>query len=260
MKKIFLTALVLFSATINLLFAQQKHDFSLADSVFLLDGKPFQMISGEIHYPRVPREAWRQRMKMAKAMGLNTIGTYVFWNLHEPQKGVYDFSGNNDIAAFVSIAKEEGLWVVLRPSPYVCAEWEFGGYPYWLQNEKGLIVRSTESKYTSAYTDYIKALAKQLAPLQINHGGNILMIQVENEYGSYGSDKEYLAMNKQIYHEAGFDGLLYTCDPAGDVKKGHLDGVFPAVNGIDKPSQVKKITRDNFNGKGPFYVAEWYPA
>jgi len=137
---------------------------------------------------------------------------------------------------------------------------EFGGYPYWLQNEKGLIVRSKEASYTAAYKNYINALAKQLAPLQINHGGNILMIQIENEYGSYGSDKEYLELNKKIYNEAGFDGLLYTCDPAADVRNGHLNGLLPAVNGIDKPSKVKKIVRDNFNGKGPFYIAEWYPA
>ncbi|MGF2411046.1 glycoside hydrolase family 35 protein [Ferruginibacter sp.] len=240
--------------------AQQKHSFALGDSVFLLNGKPFLMISGEMHYPRVPREAWRQRMKMAKAMGLNTIGTYVFWNLHEPQKGVYDFKGNNDIAAFVKIAQEEGLWVVLRPSPYVCAEWEFGGYPYWLQNEKGLIVRSKEPSYTKAYRNYLMAVGKQLAPLQINRGGNILMVQIENEYGSYGNDKEYLALNKQLFIEAGFDGLLYTCDPARDVANGSLQGLMPAVNGIDKPAQVKKIVRDNYNGKGPFYIAEWYPA
>lgn len=240
--------------------AQQQHSFALGDSVFLLDGKPFQMISGEMHYPRVPREAWRQRMQMAKAMGLNTIGTYVFWNLHEPQKGMYDFNGNNDIAAFVKIAQEEGLWVVLRPSPYVCAEWEFGGYPYWLQNEKGLIVRSKEASYTKAYRNYLLALGKQLAPLQINHGGNILMVQIENEYGSYGNDKEYLALNKQLFVEAGFDGLLYTCDPARDVANGSLPGLMPAVNGIDKPAEVKKIIRDNYNGKGPFYIAEWYPA
>ena len=240
--------------------AQQKHSFALGDSVFLLDGKPFQMISGEMHYPRVPREAWRQRMQMAKAMGLNTIGTYVFWNLHEPQKGMYDFSGNNDIAAFVKIAQEEGLWVVLRPSPYVCAEWEFGGYPYWLQNEKGLIVRSKEASYTKAYRNYLMAVGKQLASLQINHGGNILMVQIENEYGSYGNDKEYLALNKQLFIEAGFDGLLYTCDPARDVANGSLPGLLPAVNGIDKPAEVKKIVRDNYNGKGPFYIAEWYPA
>jgi beta-galactosidase len=238
----------------------QQHTFTLSDSAFVLDGKPFQMISGEMHYPRVPREAWRARMKMAKAMGLNTIGTYVFWNLHEPQKGKFDFSGNNDVAEFVKIAREEGLWVILRPSPYVCAEWEFGGYPYWLQNEKGLIVRSKEAKYLKEYETYIKEIGKQLAPLQINHGGNILMVQIENEYGSYGSDKEYLAINERLFKEAGFDGLLYTCDPAKDVAKGHLPGLLTAVNGIDNPAQVKKLIRENHDGKGPFYIAEWYPA
>lgn len=136
----------------NSLFAQQAaHVFTLGDTDFLLDGKPLQIISGEIHYPRVPKEAWRQRLQMAKAMGLNTISTYVFWNLHEPLKGRYDFTGNNDVAAFVKIAQEEGLWVILRPSPYVCAEWEFGGYPFWLQNEKGLVVRSKDAKYLEAY-------------------------------------------------------------------------------------------------------------
>ncbi len=237
-----------------------RHSFSLADSTFLLDGKPFQMISGEMHYPRVPREAWRARMKMAKAMGLNTIGTYVFWNVHEPQKGKYDFTGNNDIAQFVKIAKEEGLWVVLRPSPYVCAEWEFGGYPYWLQNIKGLEVRSKEPQYLQAYKNYINEIGKQLAPLQINHGGNILMVQIENEYGSYGSDKEYLDINRKMFIDAGFDGILYTCDPEAAIKDGHLPGLLPAINGIDQPEKVKSLIRQNYNGKGPFYVAEWYPA
>jgi len=236
------------------------HSFALGDSVFLLDGKPFQMISGELHYPRVPREAWRARMKMAKAMGLNTIGTYVYWNVHEPEKGHYDFSGNNDIAAFVNTAREEGLWVVLRPSPYVCAEWEFGGYPYWLQEEKGLVVRSKEQKYLQAYRNYIKEIGKQLAPLQVNHGGNILMVQVENEYGSYSNDKEYLDINRKIFQEAGFDGLLYTCDPEPAIKDGHLPGLLPAINGIDDPAKVKQLIRTWHNGKGPFYIAEWYPA
>jgi beta-galactosidase len=237
-----------------------KHSFTLSDSAFLLDGKPFQMISGEMHYPRVPREAWRARMKMAKAMGLNTIGTYVFWNLHEPQKGKFDFSGNNDVAEFVKIAKEEGLWVILRPSPYVCAEWEFGGYPYWLQNEKGLVVRSKEEKYLKEYETYIKEVGKQLAPLQVNHGGNILMVQIENEYGSYGSDKEYLAINQRLFKEAGFDGLLYTCDPPEAMANGHLPGLLPAINGIDDPVKVRKTIGENHGGKGPFYIAEWYPA
>lgn len=240
--------------------AQSKNSFTYNDSTFLLNGKPFQLISGEIHYPRVPKEAWRHRMKMAKAMGINTIGTYVFWNVHEPQKGQYDFSGNNDIAAFVKIAQEEGLWVVLRPSPYVCAEWEFGGYPYWLQNEKGLIVRSTESKYLNAYKKYIMQVGKQLAPLQVHRGGNIILVQVENEYGSYSNDKDYLEINRKLFIEAGFDGVLYTCDPAKDVAKGNLPGLFPAINGVDKPSQMKSLVRKYNNGKGPFFIAEWYPA
>ena len=241
-------------------YTQQHHSFALGDSVFLLDNKPFQMISGEMHYSRIPREAWRQRMRMARAMGLNTIGTYVFWNVQEPEKGKFDFTGNNDIAAFVRTAQEEGLWVVLRPSPYVCAEWEFGGYPYWLQNEKGLVVRSKEKRYLMEYKRYLMALGRQLAPLQVNHGGNILMIQVENEYGSYGDDKEYLAINRKIFREAGFDGLLYTCDPPYDLAKGHLPGLLPAVNGLDNPEKIKQLVRRYNNGKGPFYVAEWYPA
>lgn len=239
---------------------QAKHTFKLGENDFLLDEKPFQIISGELHYPRVPKEAWRARMKMAKAMGLNTIGTYVFWNLHEPQKGKFDFSGNNNIAEFVKIAQQEGLWVILRPSPYVCAEWEFGGYPYWLQNEKGLVVRSTEKQYLEEYKKYILEVGKQLAPLQVNHGGNIIMVQVENEYGSYAADKNYLDINRKMFIEAGFDGLLYTCDPAADVKDGHLAGLLPAVNGIDNPAKIRQLVNENHAGKGPYFIAEWYPA
>lgn len=238
---------------------QQKHTFALGDNAFLLDGKPFQIISGEMHYTRIPREAWKARMKMAKAMGLNTISTYVFWNVQEPQKGVFDFSGNEDIAAFIKDAQEEGLWVILRPSPYVCAEWEFGGYPYWLQNEKGLVVRSMNKKYMEAYKKYITALGKQLAPLQITHGGNILMIQVENEYGAYGDDKKYLAMNEQMFREAGFDDILFTCDPPQFMSNGYLPGTLPAVNGLSDPQKVKAIISEHHEGKGPFFISEWYP-
>ncbi|AMR29838.1 beta-galactosidase [Hymenobacter psoromatis] len=237
-----------------------RHTFTLGQRQFLLDGKPLQLISGELHYPRIPREAWRSRLKMAKAMGLNTIGTYVFWNTHEPQPGQYDFTGNNDVAAFVKMAQEEGLWVILRPSPYVCAEWEFGGYPYWLQNVPGLKVRSDELQYIAAYRRYLLAVGRQLAPLQVNHGGPILMVQVENEYGSYGADKAYLAENKKMFEEAGFDGLLYTCDPAADVAKGHLPGLLPAVNGVDKPARIRELVNANHDGHGPYFVAEWYPA
>ncbi|MFL9484275.1 glycoside hydrolase family 35 protein [Chitinophagaceae bacterium LWZ2-11] len=243
------------------LFAQQPgHTFTLGDSSFQLDGHTFQIIAGEIHYPRVPRDAWRQRMKMAKAMGINTIGTYVFWNVNEPEKGVFDFTGNADIAAFVKTAQEEGLWVILRPSPYVCAEWEFGGYPYWLQNEKGLVLRSKDPKYLAEYKKYIDELGKQLSPYLIINGGNILMVQVENEYGSYGSDKEYLAINKKMFIDAGFKGVLYTCDPLKDMPKGKLPGMFAAINGVNKPEILKKQIQANNDGKGPYFVAEWYPA
>jgi beta-galactosidase len=236
------------------------HHFTLGDKAFLLDGKPFQIIAGEMHYTRIPREAWRDRMRMAKAMGLNTIGTYVFWNVSEPEKGVFNFTGNNDIAAFIRMAREEGLWVILRPSPYVCAEWEFGGYPYWLQNEPGLIVRSREPHYIKEYKAYIKEVGKQLAPLQVNHGGNILMVQIENEYGSYGHDKEYLDLNRNLFIDAGFDGLLFTGDPAKDVAKGYLPGLLPAVNGLDDPRKVKDTVNKYHAGKGPYYISEWYPA
>lgn len=262
LRNLYLKLFVLFAVLLSAqeMNAQATHTFVLGDSAFLLDGKSFQVISAELHYPRVPKEAWRDRMRQARAMGINTIGTYVFWNLHEPQKGKFDFSGNNDIAAFVKIAKEEGLWVILRPSPYVCAEWEFGGYPYWLQNEKGLVVRSKEATYLKEYRDYILQVGKQLAPLQINHGGNILMVQVENEYGFYSNDKTYMEVNRQLFVEAGFDGLLYTCDPAGTLADGYLPGLLPAVNGLDKPAEIKSLIRKYHDGKGPFMIAEWYPA
>jgi len=260
MKKILLSFSLLILLQCAVFAQKPAHSFALGDSVFLLDGKPFQIIAGEIHYPRVPREAWRQRMQMAKAMGINTIGTYVFWNVNEPEKDVFDFKGNADIAAFVKIAQEEGLWVVLRPSPYVCAEWEFGGYPYWLQNEKGLVVRSKEPQYIAEYKKYIDELGKQLSPYLIINGGNILMVQVENEYGSYGSDKAYLELNRKLFVDAGFKGLLYTCDPPKDMSKGRLPGLLAAINSVSKPYILKKQIQANNDGKGPYFVAEWYPA
>jgi len=199
-------------------------------------------------------------MKMAKAMGINTIGTYVFWNVHEPEKGKFDFSGNNDIAAFVRIAKEEGLWVVLRPSPYVCAEWEFGGYPYWLQNIKGLVVRSKEPQYLKEYETYIDRVGKELSPLLVTNGGNILLIQVENEYGGYSNDKEYLEINRKMFVKAGFNCLLNTCDPAKDIEKGALPGLLPSINGDVSPEKAKSLINKINNNKGPYFVAEWYPA
>ncbi|MGH7625587.1 MAG: beta-galactosidase, partial [Gemmatimonadaceae bacterium] len=124
------------------------HDFRIAKGAFLLDGKPLQIISGEMHYARIPRAYWRQRLRMAKAMGLNTIATYVFWNYHEVRPGVFDFrTGNRDLAAFIRLAQEEGLWVIVRPGPYSCAEWEFGGFPWWLLETPGIRVRSSDPRF-----------------------------------------------------------------------------------------------------------------
>ncbi len=244
---------------LSLISNAQSHQFALGDNAFLLDGKPFQMISGEMHYTRIPRDAWKHRMKMAKAMGLNTIGTYVFWNAHEPVKGKYDFSGNNDIAAFITAAKEEGLWVILRPSPYVCAEWEFGGYPWWLLKDSTVKVRSKDERFISAYTNYINELAKHLTPLLVTNGGNVLMVQIENEYGSYSDDKSYMDLNRQLFRNAGFDCTLFTCDGADMIPKGYLPGYLPAVNGLEDTAGIKKVVNEYHGGKGPYYLAEWYP-
>jgi len=259
MKKSVLT-LFLLTVLFNISSAQKaKHTFALGDSTFLLDGKPLQLISGEMHCTRIPRAYWRARMKMAKAMGLNTIGTYVFWNAEEPEEGKFDFTGNNDIAEFVRIAKEEGLWVILRPSPYACAEWEFGGYPWWLLKDKTLKVRSKDPKFLKYYHDYIMQLGKQLSPLLVTNGGNILMVQIENEYGSYSDDKDYLDINRKIFREGGFTGLLFTCDGPSQMPRGYLPGYLPAVNGEDNPKAVKTLINKYHNGKGPYYIAEWYP-
>src|SRR5579884_2717579 len=162
---------------------QPAHTFGWSGQHFLLDGKPFQIISGEMHYARVPRPYWRQRMRLMKAMGLNTLTTYVFWNLHEPRPGEYDFTGNLDVAEYIRTAQQEGLWVILRPGPYVCAEWDFGGLPPWLLRTPGVRVRSMDPRYLRPATAYLKRVGEQLAPLQITHGGPIILCQVENEYG-----------------------------------------------------------------------------
>lgn len=238
---------------------QAKHTFSIGKSSFLIDDKPIQFFSGEIHPSRIPHECWQERLRMVRAMGMNAISIYIFWNIHEPHPGQYNFKGNADIAEFVRLAQQEGLWVMLRPSPYVCAEWEFGGYPWWLQKIEGLKVRSTDPNFIRAYRSYVVEVAKQLAPLQIEHGGPIVMVQIENEYGFYGKDKDYLQLNKEIFREAGFTCDLFTCDPPYTIDNGHLPGVYAAVNGPVQPEVIKK-TQERINGACPLFVSEWYPA
>jgi beta-galactosidase len=252
-------SILLLLAVLPLFGGTPHHTFDIAGGNFLLDGKPFQIISGEMHFARIPREYWHQRLRMARAMGLNTIATYVFWNVHEPEEGKYNFSGNADVAAFVEAAREEGLWVLLRPSPYACAEWEFGGYPWWLLNHPDCTVRSRDPEFLEMSRKYFTELGNQLAPLQITRGGPIIMVQLENEYGSYGKDKEYLATNRRIIRDAGFDVNLYTCDGPSQMTDGYLPGILPAVNGLDDVPEVKKLINSHNDGKGPYFIAEWYP-
>lgn len=160
---------------------------------FMLDGKPLKILSGAIHYFRVLPEDWEHSLYNLKALGFNAVETYVPWNFHETVEGEFDFSGTKDIKRFIHTAEAIGLYVIIRPSPYICAEWEFGGLPAWLLTKPNLRVRSRDPQFLEYVERYYDRLFEILTPLQIDHHGPILMMQVENEYGSYGEDKTYLS-------------------------------------------------------------------
>ena len=207
------------------------HSFRAEGDHFALDGKPFRVLAGEMHYARVPRAYWRDRLRKAKAMGLNTITTYVFWNVHEPEPGIYDFSGNNDVAEFVREAQQEGLYVNLRPGPYSCAEWGFGGFPAWLLKDHSMVVRSDDPNFIEAASRWMHRLGQELAPLQIGRGDPIIMVQIENEYGSFGDDRHYLGQIRRLIEDSGFrDAQLYTADGAEQMPKGSFADLPAAVN------------------------------
>ena len=234
-----------------------KPTFTISDSEFLLNGKPFLIKAGEMHPSRVPHEYWADRLKMIHAMGLNTVSIYVFWNAHEPREGEFNFTGDADIAQFVRLAQKEGLWVILRPGPYCCAEWEFGGYPYWLLKEHDLKVRSQDPRFLAAAEKYMKKLGEQLAPLQITHGGPIIMVQVENEYGSFGADHVYMGKIRDIDRAAGFDVPFFTADGGGNMMAGgHLPDALPGLNGGGK-NIFKEVGK--YRPTGPWLVPESYP-
>lgn len=236
--------------------------FAVQGEHFLRDGKPHLIVSGEMHYPRIPREYWRDRLRKARAMGLNTIQTYVFWNLHEPEPGRFDFSGNLDIAAFVRMAQEEGLDVVVRPGPYICTELDFGGFPAWLLKTPGLRVRSLDPRFMQASAAYMKRVGQELAPLQSTHGGPIIMVQVENEYGSFGNDHDYMAAIKQHVLDAGFDVPLFTSDGPGRtlLEGGTLADVTPVINFSGSPKDAEDSFAElaRFRGNIPRMVGEYW--
>jgi len=226
---------------------------------FELDGKPFQIISGAIHYARVPRAYWRDRLQKARAMGLNTVETYVFWNLHETAPGQFDFSGQNDIAEFIREAQQEGLFVILRPGPYVCAEWDFGGLPPWLLREPGMVVRGANPAFMAATTRWFHRLGKELAPLQGANGGPILAVQVENEYGSFGADHAYVEQIHHLLVDSGFDrAMLYTADGADELPNGSL-AELPAVINFgsgDAKEEFAKLAK--LRPSGPRMCGEYW--
>ncbi len=249
--------------------AQKKHTFEIKDGEFVYDAKPIKIYSGEIHYSRIPKEYWKHRLQMIKAMGLNTVCTYVFWNYHNPQPGVWDFkTGNRDLAEFVKMAQQEGLLVILRPGPYACAEWEFGGYPWWLQKNKDLVIRSNNVAFLDSCKQYIHQLANQVKNLQITNGGPIVMVQVENEFGSYVSQRKDIPLEehrkynetiKNMLLQAGFNVPFFTSDGSWLFEGGTIPGVLPTANGENNIDNLKKVVNQYNGGQGPYVVAEFYP-
>lgn len=240
--------------------AAARHTFALSSTDFLLDGAPMQIRSGEMHPARIPAEYWRHRIRMAKAMGLNTIAAYVFWNYHETAEGQFDFrSGNRDIAKFVRIAAEEGMWVLLRPGPYVCAEWDFGGIPTYLLRDPTLRIRSLYPGYIAAADRYIAALAREVRGLQVTQGGPILMVQIENEYGSYGNDRAYILHLADTWRRQGITVPFYTAD--GAAKFAIESGMVPgAAVGLDPGgSEGDFQTARNTVPGVPVFSSETYP-
>ena len=202
-----------------------------AKGEFLLNAKPFQIRAGSMHYPRVPRAYWRDRMRKMKAMGLNTLTTYVFWNVHETSPGHYNFSGQNDLAGYLREAQQEGLYVILRPGPYVCAEWEFGGFPAWLLKNHEMKIRSRDPLFMAAVKQWFGKLGQVVRPMMASQGGPIIAVQVENEYGSFGDDHQYMEEIKDALKASGMgDGYMFTADGPQYFQNGSLPELPVAVN------------------------------
>ncbi len=238
--------------------AKPQHTFVIGQTDFLIDGKPIVIRCGEIHSARVPREYWRNRLQSMHAMGLNTVCAYLFWNFHEFKKGSYHWEGQADAAEFCKIAQEEGLWVILRPGPYACAEWDGGGIPWWLLKNPDIKLRTQDPDFISAAVDWFKEVGRMLGPMQVTHGGPILMAQVENEYGSYGKDAEYMGKMRQALIDGGFDIPLFACNPVGALRNGLREDLFQVVNFGSGPENGFKKLRE-IQPNGPLMCGEFYP-
>lgn len=230
---------------------------------FYINNKKIKIISGAIHYFRIVPEYWRDRLEKLKSMGCNCVETYIPWNFHEVKQGQFNFSGNRDFVKFIKIAEELGLYVILRPTPYICAEWEFGGLPSWLLKDDSMRVRSTYPGFLKAVDLYFTELFKHIVPLQITNGGPIIMMQVENEYGSFGNDKKYLNAIKDLMIKHGSTVPLFTSDGAWKeaLTAGTINDIFPTANfgsrSKEQIGELKKFIEYN-NIQGPLMCMEFW--
>lgn len=225
--------------------------FEAGKGSFLLNGEPFVVKAAELHYPRIPRAYWEHRIKQCKALGMNTICLYVFWNFHEEKPGKFDFTGQKDLAEFCRLCQKNDMYVILRPGPYVCAEWEMGGLPWWLLKKKDIRLREDDPYFLERVAIFEKEVANQVAGLTIQKGGPIIMVQVENEYGSYGESKEYVAKIRDIVRENFGDVTLFQCDWASNFQLNALDDLVWTMNfgtgaNIDEQfAPLKKVRPDS---------------
>ncbi len=254
MRKSFVFLLLVFLLCPSLLRAGNKkavadaagqQSFVAGNGAFLLNGKPFVVKAAELHYPRIPRPYWEQRIQLCKALGMNTICLYTFWNAHEPEPGKFDFSGQNDLREFIKLCAKNDMKVILRPGPYVCAEWEMGGLPWWLLKKKDIRLREADPYFLQRVDMFQKEVAEQVADLTITHGGPIIMVQVENEYGSYGTDKGYVGrIRDMLRRHFGPEVTLFQCDWSSNFLNNGLDDLVWTLNfgtGADIDSQFAPL-------------------
>ncbi|OOC62126.1 glycoside hydrolase family 35 protein [Paenibacillus ihbetae] len=226
---------------------------------FVLGEEAIQILSGAIHYFRVVPEYWEDRLLKLKACGLNTVETYIPWNWHEPDEGRFNFSGMADIEAFVTLAGKLGLQVIVRPSPYICAEWEFGGLPGWLLQDPHMQLRCLDPKFLKKVDAYYDELIPRLVPLLSTNGGPIIAVQIENEYGSYGNDTAYLQYLQEALISRGVDVLLFTSDGPTDgmLQGGTVPGVTATVNFGSKPAEAFAKLRE-YRSEDPLMCMEFW--
>ncbi len=232
-------------------------DFTVGDSDFLVDGRPVRLLSGALHYFRVHEGQWGHRLAMLRAMGLNCVETYVPWNLHEPGPGV--FRDVEAVGRFLDAAHAAGLWAIVRPGPYICAEWENGGLPHWVTGGLGARVRTRDEGFLGPVERWFSRLLPQLVDRQFDRGGPVVMVQVENEYGSYGSDRVYLRRLAELLRAEGVRVPLFTSDGPEDhmLTGGSLDGVLATVNFGSQARQAFEALRRH-RPSGPLMCMEFW--